>query len=124
MARGRKIYEPPRYMNIETAARQLLEIEELRGEQAYTKDTPCVSISRLGSTEQKFVSGTLGEIAAIESGAPLHSLVMLGHRVHELELDFLLDFAQNKPKFTEAVNREVEAAKKLLPLPAEVENSD
>ena len=39
MARGRLIYEPPRYMDIATAAQQLLEIESIRQEQAYTQHT-------------------------------------------------------------------------------------
>ncbi|KAK9466939.1 tetrapyrrole methylase [Lipomyces arxii] len=116
MARGRKIYEPPRYMDIETAASQLLEIEELRQEQAYTADTPCVSISRLGSPEQKFIAATLGELAEIESGEPLHSLVILGHRTHEMELEYLLDFAPNKEAFQKAVEAEINAEKAKHPV--------
>ncbi|KAK9373144.1 tetrapyrrole methylase [Lipomyces chichibuensis] len=115
MARGRKIYEPPRYMNIETAASQLLEIEDLRNEKVYTDDTPCVSVSRLGSPDQKLVAATLGELSEIESGEPLHSLVVLGHRTHEMEIEYLLDFATDKLKFQKAVEREVEAAKELQP---------
>ncbi|KAK9317749.1 tetrapyrrole methylase [Lipomyces starkeyi] len=115
MARGRKIYEPPRYMNIETAASQLLEIEYLRKEEVYTDNTPCVSVSRLGSLDQKFVAATLGELSEIESGEPLHSLVILGHRTHEMEIEYLLDFATDKMKFQKAVETEVEAAKELQP---------
>ena len=80
MARGKLIYEPPRYMNIETAASQLLEIEEMRQEKAYTPNTPCVAISRLGSPEQTFKAGTLQELSEYDSGEPLHSLVMLGDK--------------------------------------------
>ncbi|KAK9236822.1 tetrapyrrole methylase [Lipomyces kononenkoae] len=123
MARGRKIYEPPRYMNIETAASQLLEIEDLRNEQAYTEDTPCVSVSRLGSPGQKFVAATLGDLADIESGEPLHSLVILGHRTHEMEIEYLLDFATDKNKFQKAVETEVESAKELQP-PAPVDEDN
>ena len=86
MARGRLIYEPPRYMDIATAASQLLEIEELRGEKAYTPDTPCVAISRLGSPSQTFKAASLKELAEFDSGEPLHSLVMLGRQVHDLSL--------------------------------------
>lgn len=111
MARGRKIYEPPRYMNIETAASQLLEIETLRKGSAYLPETPCVSISRLGSPQQKFIAGTLAEMAELESGDPLHSLVILGHRTHEMEVEYLLEFAKDKEGFKNAVTKEVEAAK-------------
>ncbi|KAK9456777.1 tetrapyrrole methylase [Dipodascopsis uninucleata] len=124
MARGRLIYEPPRYMNIETAASQLLEIEDIRQEGAYTADTPCVAVSRLGSPKQKFISATLSELTEIISGEPLHSLVILGHRVHELELDFILDFAYDKEKYRKAVEVEVEEAKKLVPTPATIDDEE
>ncbi|KAK9369411.1 tetrapyrrole methylase [Lipomyces kononenkoae] len=124
MARGRMIYEPPRYMNIETAASQLLEIEDLRNERAFTADTPCVSVSRLGSPDQKFVAATLGELANIESGEPLHSLVILGHRTHEMEIEYLLDFATDKKRFQMAVEKEVEAARELQPAAPAGEDND
>ncbi|KAK7208115.1 tetrapyrrole methylase [Myxozyma melibiosi] len=124
MARGRKIYEPPRYMNIETAASQLLEIEDMRQQSAYTRDTPCVSISRLGSPQQKFVAGTLADMAELESGEPLHSLVILGHRTHEMEVEYLLEFAEDKEAFKVAVNKEVEAARLAQIAAAEEEEDD
>ncbi|KAK9481119.1 tetrapyrrole methylase [Lipomyces japonicus] len=124
MARGRKIYEPPRYMNIETAALQLLDIEDLRKEDVYGVDTPCVSISRLGSPQQKLVSATLSELANIDSGEPLHSLVILGNRVHEMELEFLLEFAEDKEKFKRAVEVEIEAGKTKLIQTVEDEEED
>lgn len=96
MARGRLIYEPPRYMNIETAAEQLLEVEEKRKEGCYTSQTPCIAISRLGSPAQKFAAGTLSEMATYESGEPLHSLVILGNRIHELETDYFMQWAINE----------------------------
>ncbi|KAM9915414.1 hypothetical protein OXX80_014059, partial [Metschnikowia pulcherrima] len=63
MARGRLIYEPPRYMDIATASQQLLEIEEKRKENAYTPDTPCVAVSRLGSPTQTFKAASLKDLA-------------------------------------------------------------
>lgn len=103
MARGRLIYEPPRYMSINTAASQLLEIEELRSENAYNENTPVVAISRLGAPTQQFCAGTLKEMVEYDCGEPLHSMVILGTRVHELETDFLLEFCQNKELFKHAV---------------------
>lgn len=99
LARGRKIYEPPRYMNINTAAQQLLEIEEQRDEKAYTPDTPCVAVSRLGSPTQTFKAGSLKEMAEYDAGEPLHSLIMLGRQVHDLELEYLYQFVDDKEKF-------------------------
>lgn len=103
MARGRLIYEPPRYMDILTAAKQLLEIEEIRQEQAYTPDTPCVAVSRLGSPTQTFKAGTLKELSEYDAGAPLHSLIMLGRQVHDLELEYLYQFCDDAQKFSEQV---------------------
>ena len=108
MARGRLIYEPPRYMDIATAAQQLLEIEEVRQEQAYTPNTPCVAISRLGSPSQTFKAATLKELAEYDSGEPLHSLVMLGRQVHDLELEYLYQYVHDKEKFRGFVEQDQE----------------
>ena len=99
MARGRLIYEPPRYMSISQCCEQLLEIEEARGTKAYTTQTPAVAISRLGSATQSFKVGTIEELANYDSGEPLHSLVILGRQCHELELEYLLEFTDNRDKF-------------------------
>lgn len=103
MARGRLIYEPPRYMDIRTAAEQLLEIEEKREEKCYTPETPCIAISRLGSPTQKFAAATLAEMAEYDSGEPLHSLVILGNRIHELESDYFMQWAINESTLKSAL---------------------
>ena len=99
MARGRLIFEPPRYMSIAQCCQQLLEIEEARGTEAYTPNTPAVAISRLGAANQKFKAGTIKELAEYDAGEPLHSLVILGRRCHELELEYLLEFTDDREKF-------------------------
>lgn len=108
MARGRLIYEPPRYMDIATAAKQMLEIEELKGQKAYTPDSPCVAISRLGLPTQTFKAGTLAEMAEYESGEPLHSLVLMGRQVHDLELEYLDEFVDDREAFRNAVKADQE----------------
>lgn len=123
MARGRLIYEPPRYMNIETAASQLLEVEEMRNEQAYTPDTPCVAVSRLGSPQQTFKAGSLKQLSEYESGEPLHSLIMLGRQVHDLELEFLYEFVDNKEEFKQLVEKDQEFFKPPPYVPPE-DNDD
>lgn len=122
MARGKLIYEPPRYMNIETAATQLLEIEEMRQEKAYTPNTPCVAISRLGSPEQTFKAGTLQELSEYDSGEPLHSLVMLGRQVHDLELEYLYEYVDDKEKFKKFVEEDQEFFKPPPYVPPEDED--
>lgn len=124
MARGRLIYEPPRYMDIATACQQLLEIEELRGEQAYTPDTPCVAVSRLGSPQQCFKAGTLSQLAEYDSGEPLHSLIMLGRQVHDLELEYLYQYVDNKEEFKAFVEKDQEFFKPPPYVPPEDIDSD
>jgi diphthine methyl ester synthase len=93
MAKGRKIYEPPRYMTVAQCASQMLEIEEQRKEGVCAGDRLAIGAARVASSEQRMVCGTLKEMAGADLGPPLHSLVLLGNRTHELERDFIKDFA-------------------------------
>lgn len=124
MARGRLIYEPPRYMDIATAASQLIEIEESRQEQAYTENTPCVAILRLGAPTQNFKAGTLKELSEYDSGEPLHTMVMLGRQVHDLELEYLYQFVDDKAKFKAAVEKDQEFFKPPPYVPPEEDLND
>ncbi|TPX15940.1 uncharacterized protein E0L32_000274 [Thyridium curvatum] len=98
MARGRIVYEPPRYMSVGTCARQMLEVEEDRKEGAYGPDSLAIGAARVGGKEETFVAGTLKELCDADDklGPPLHSLVLLGNRTHELEHDFVREFAIDK----------------------------
>lgn len=116
MARGRLIYEPPRYMSIATAAEQMLEIEEKRNQKAYSANTPCIGVSRLGSPTQAFRADTLGELVNYDCGEPLHSLIILGNKVHELETDFIADFSPDQERLRKAINEDAENFKKPEPV--------
>ncbi|EPE31423.1 Tetrapyrrole methylase [Glarea lozoyensis ATCC 20868] len=92
MARGRMIYEPPRYMTVGQCAQQMLEVEEIKsaegeGAGVYGPESLAVGAARVGGRTEKFVSGTLKELCDADDvlGGPLHSLVLLGRRTHELE---------------------------------------
>ncbi|KAL8779796.1 MAG: hypothetical protein Q9213_006781 [Squamulea squamosa] len=89
LARGRKIFEPPRYMTAAQCAAQMLQIEEDRGEGAYGPDSLAVGVARLGADDQRMAAGTLEQISQCNLGPPLHSLVLLGKRVHDLERDYI-----------------------------------
>lgn len=108
LLRGNNIYEPPRFMSIEQAADQLLEVQENRGEKNYTPDTPCIAVSRLGSQKQTIKAGTLKEMAQYESGEPLHSLIILGNKVHCLESDYFMHWAFNPSTLKEALKLDQE----------------
>jgi len=99
LARGRKIYEPPRYMSIPQALSQLLEIESLRRSGVLSpEETLAIGLSRVGGDEsqQRIVGGTLAELAAQPAdvfGEPLHSLVIVGKRLHHLEVEYAQQYA-------------------------------
>lgn len=91
LARGRKVYEPPRFMSISTALRQLLEVEAARGQGAYGGDTLCVGVARLGSDSQQIVAGSMQQLLDVDFGRPLHSLVIAGD-THPVEREYLQQF--------------------------------
>ncbi|KMT07839.1 hypothetical protein BVRB_6g146510 isoform A [Beta vulgaris subsp. vulgaris] len=90
LCRGKKVYEPPRFMSVGTAIEQLLEVEQKRGESAYNEDTTCVGLARLGSEDQIVAAGSMGQLRSVDFGAPLHCLVIVGetHPVEEEMLGF------------------------------------
>ena len=99
MARGRLVYEPPRYMTVAQCAGQMLETEEERQEGVWGPDSLAVGAARVGAADQKLVAGTLKELAEVEMGRPLHSLVLIGKRAHDLEKDYIREFAVDKATF-------------------------
>ncbi|KAL9019383.1 MAG: hypothetical protein Q9185_003369 [Variospora sp. 1 TL-2023] len=101
LARGRKIFEPPRFMTAGQCAAQMLEIEEDRGEGAYDPRSLAVAVARLGAPDQQMAAGTLKQISVTDLGAPLHSLVLLG-RAHDLEREYIRGFAINQGEFDSA----------------------
>ncbi|GJJ08400.1 diphthine synthase [Clathrus columnatus] len=108
LARGRKIYEPPRYMTIPVAVAQLREVEETRQEGYLDPGkTIAVGLSRIGAgDDQRIVSGTLEDLhnADIDVfGEPLHSMVIVGKRLHHLEAEYLRAYAINKENWNYVV---------------------
>jgi len=67
-----------RYMSINTALQQLLEVEEARQGGAYGPDTLAVGLSRLGAPDQQIVAGSMQQLLDVDFGAPLHCLVIAG----------------------------------------------
>ena len=53
--------------------------------------TLALSLSRIGTSTQRIIAGTLTELASLseeEFGPPLHSVIIVGKRLHPLELEF------------------------------------
>ena len=58
-----------------------------------------VGVARLGSEDQKIIAGTLENLSNADLGKPLHSLVLCGKKMHEMEWEFVRDFAVDQVKF-------------------------
>ena len=99
MARGKIIYEAPRFMTVAQCASQMLEVEEERKADVCGKESLAVGVARLGSEDQVIVAGTLEELAEADLGKPLHSLVLCGKKMHEMEWEYVREFAVDQTKF-------------------------
>ncbi|CAJ0965124.1 unnamed protein product [Ranitomeya imitator] len=102
LMKGKNVFEPPRYMSLNQAAEQLLQIvqnrRELGEELALTENTICVGLARVGASDQHIAAGTLQQLSTVDFGGPLHSLVISGC-MHPLELDMLRLFAVEPSSF-------------------------
>ncbi|XP_054710685.1 diphthine methyl ester synthase-like isoform X2 [Uloborus diversus] len=100
LIKGKKIFEPPRFMTASCAAQQLLEIIAKKQSEAYTENTVCVGLARIGSDSETIIAAPLKRIATYDLGKPLQSLIICGD-LHPVELDMLSYFAEDKSWFNE-----------------------
>ena len=94
------------------------------GRRGYGENTPCIAVSRLGSPRQAMRADTLKNLVDYESGDPLHSLVILGNKVHDLETDFIVEFARDAEELRKAIKDDSENFKKPAPVFVEEEDDD
>jgi diphthine synthase len=97
--RGKVEYLPPRYMSVAQCAQQLIDVEDEIKQGICGLDALAVGVARVGAEDMKIVAGTLGELVKQDLGRPLHSLVVIGRRGHDLERDFLEEYAVDKASF-------------------------
>ena len=88
-------------MSITQAVSQLAEVEASRQSGVLTPErTLAIALSRVGGgPEERVVAGTLAELLAQPPdafGEPLHSLVIVGRRLHHLEVEYAESFAVNR----------------------------
>jgi diphthine synthase len=123
---GKLTHDPPRFMTINTAIKQLLLTESRRKLGVCGPNTEAVGLARVGqrrrkrlgedkdeipgeseNSGQRIVSGTLEQLSRIDFGAPLHSLVIVGSGVHDLEKDMLAFFKakEDEPLYCEPVEK-------------------
>eukprot|EP00933_Yihiella_yeosuensis_P066604 TRINITY_DN70958_c0_g1_i1.p1 TRINITY_DN70958_c0_g1~~TRINITY_DN70958_c0_g1_i1.p1 ORF type:complete len:275 (+),score=62.11 TRINITY_DN70958_c0_g1_i1:101-925(+) len=96
LMRGRKIYEPPRFMTVNQALEQLREVEKERQDGVAADDKLIMGVARLGREDQTIKSGTVAELAEDDFGGPLHSLVIPSDELHELEQEFVEHYSGAK----------------------------
>lgn len=92
LARGKKEYEPARFMTIKEAVAQLLVCEERKGRGVCKPDSLAVGIARLGQQDQSFAAGAMKDIQEYDFGKPLHSLVIPAEELHFHEGEVLNHF--------------------------------
>jgi len=78
-------------MSVNQAVEQLLEVENICKGGAYSEDTHCVGLARVGHEDQLVVSGTMKDLLRVDFGEPLHSLVVAGE-LHSVELEHFKSF--------------------------------
>lgn len=78
---------------------QMLDTEGERKEGVYAEDSLAIGAARVGSSQQRFSCGTLKELSSSDLGPPLHSVVLLGKRAHDLERDYIRAFAVDEATF-------------------------
>lgn len=95
--KGRKIYDPPRFMTVQEALQQLVEIEADQKKGWAAGDCLAVGLMRVGSKTQRIIAGTIDELLALPSeefGGPLHSLILpSAANMHDLEHEMLQFYA-------------------------------
>jgi diphthine synthase len=90
--RGKIDYLPPRFMTVNVALEQLIEVESMEKKNAYDPQTTlCVGMARLGQMDQCIKVGTMEELLSEHFGDPLHCLVICGD-THELETEYMKQF--------------------------------
>eukprot|EP00834_Sanchytrium_tribonematis_P004758 NODE_252_length_11723_cov_1.965933.p7 type:complete len:283 gc:universal NODE_252_length_11723_cov_1.965933:8633-7785(-) len=106
LAKGKPEYLPPRYMTVNTAIEQLLDISEKWEDPTLLSDTLIVAALRIGTDSQQYVCGSMEELKNMEFGEPLHSLIIPScENMHEVEWDLLSRISPNKEYTKKQQNR-------------------
>lgn len=100
LMRKRKEYMPPRFMSCAEAAQQLLSIvdkkDSLERNTILNEHSLCIGVARVGHDTQQIHVCPLREMARVDLGGPLHSLVIPAKEMHPLEVEYLQQYANIK----------------------------
>ncbi|KAK1118471.1 hypothetical protein K0M31_015168 [Melipona bicolor] len=95
IVKKKKEYMPSQFMSVSEAATQLLKIIEEKNEGitkeegALDKSSLVVGLARVGWDNQRIVACHLGQMASVDLGPPLHSLIVPAAELHPLESEFI-----------------------------------
>jgi diphthine synthase len=85
LCKGKKIYDPPRFMTVNQCLEQLKESEEHLKLNIITEDTKLYGLARIGAPDQLIISGTISELIKFDFGGPLHSVILIHDSLHSIE---------------------------------------
>lgn len=88
LCRGTDEYLPPRYMTTADACKQLLEVEEERGEEIVPPHSLAIALARIGQESERICAASVRELSdenAVAMGPPVHSLVLPANELHPIE---------------------------------------
>jgi diphthine synthase len=78
----------PRFMTVNQAIQNLLDIEEVRKEGVFGADTLVIGCARLGSSDRVIKAGKAASLLDLDFGGPLHCLIVPG-KLHFVEEEAL-----------------------------------
>ncbi len=79
---------PPRFMTVNQAIKQLLEIESERKEKVFSENTKLIGCARIGSENPTIIYGKASDLLKKDFGQPLHSIIIPG-KLHFVEEEML-----------------------------------
>ena len=90
LAKGKKIYEKPRFMTVNQALEELLEASEkseniIENKGLITEENLCYGVARIGSESQIVKAGKIKDIIKFDFGKPLHSVVLCAKTLSSIE---------------------------------------
>ena len=101
LAKGKKIYEKPRFMTINQALTQLLEASEKsevipENKGMINDDNLCYGLARIGSETQIIKAGKIKDLIKENFGEPLHSVVICAKTLSSMEKDLFEFYSEQK----------------------------
>ena len=87
LLKGKKIYDPPHFMTVNIAVEQIIESVQANEIKEFGDilNLKAFGVARIGGDDQLILSGTLDELRKVDFGKPLHSVIICGPEMHELE---------------------------------------